>query len=328
MAAGGGGGKGGSSQSGGGGNSKDKAKDKSGTNENGTQSRDPAGPNGATDGGSGVGGGGKPGGGTGNGGKGGGGATGPKPGTGYVDAIDDPVAKKNQEVNADATDEGEAGWFDSWGSFWDHVAKLGGAGVGIGEREQTFTETAMDMANGAPPADGDPTNDAHWGWDPAVALGNVAGSVVGGLGGGTIVGGVVDAISNELGRPFDIDLGTDPLGSGSPTSGTSSDAPSGGSQDPNTGGDAGAGDPGGGGGNDNQGNFGSVIAKPPVKKPTTTPDTEQNTGGLPSTTPTEGLGIDVLTQTSGSSTDVNIRTPEQRRRRGSLGGLGLGGLGI
>lgn len=320
MAAGGGGkGKG---SSGGSGTDKDK-KDKpgGGNNENGTQPRDPAGPSGGISGGSESGPGAKSGG-NGKGG-GGGGQNGPKkPGMGYVDAIDDPVAKKNQEVNADAQDLDEEGWFDSWGSFFDHLGKFVGGGVGLGEREQTFTETANDMAyGGAAPADGDTTNDAHWGWDPVVAAANMAGSVLGGIGAGTVTGTIADALSEEAGRPFDIDLGTDVLG-GSESSDTA-DTEGGGGNPGDTSTD---GDPGGGGGQDNEEDPVVSVPKPaqnekPDTGDQTTPDTTQ---------PKAGVGIDLVTQTNNVQNGGGVSVPDasKRRRRGTLGGLGLGGLAI
>ena len=70
-----------------------------------------------------------------------------------------------------------------------------------------------------------------------------------------------------------------------------------------------------------------IDGKP--KAQTTTDDALDSGSDLPTVEPLSGLGIDILTQTSGSTTDVNVKTPAQRRRRGSLGGLGVGGgLGI
>lgn len=292
-----------------------------------TQPRDPAGPGGAIDGGSGSG----PGAKASGGGTGGGGGNQPsgapkKPGTGYVDAIDDPVAKKNQEVNADAQDLDEGGWFDSWGSFMDHLGKFVGSGVGLGEREQTFTETAMDMAyGGATPADGDPTNDAHWGWDPTVA----AAGLLGGAafpGGGILAGMAADEVSSELGRPLDIDLGTDPLGGGSTPDGDTGDGgdTGGGSDDPDGNDDTG-GDLGGGGGV--SGTLGRGRSKR-TSEPTSAPETPDAPQGSETVTPAVGTGVDIVTQTGTSGPGVNVPEASKRRRRGTLGGLGAGGLAL
>lgn len=320
MAAGGGG-----KSKGSGGSGTDKSKDKSGggnaDNGSGTQARDPAGPNGGISGGSESGPGAKSSGEK----KGGGGQTGPKkPGTSYVDAIDDPVAKKNKEVNEDAQDLDEGGWFDSWHSFWDHVGKTLGAGFGIGEREQSFSETANDMAyGGATPANGDSTDDAHWGFDPAVAAANVAGSVLGGLGGGTVVGTAADALSEAAGRPFDIDLGTDVFGGDESSDTTDTPDTEGGGGNP---GDTSTdGDPGGGGQDNEKDPVVSVPKPTKNEKPDTGNQTAQDT-----TQPTAGVGIDLLTQTNNVPNGGGVSVPDasKRRRRGTLGGLGLGGLAI
>lgn len=120
-------------------------------------------------------------------------------------------------------------------------------------------------------------------------------------------------------------------GYGSLPDGTTVDGPVDTGSDPTAGQDAqgGGGDPAGpdGGGQAIPGMSGAITGKP--TKPIVKPLDDDLSGGLPTVQPIEGLGIDVLTQQNGYTGDVNIRTPEQRRRRGSLGGLGLGGgIGI
>lgn len=143
----------------------------------------------------------------------------------------------------------------------------------------------------------------------------------------------VGAIPDDFGE-VTVGIGNtaEETGYGSLPDGTTVDGPVDTDADPTGGQDAqgGGGDPAGpdGGGGALPGMGGAITGKP--TKPTIKPlDDESLSGGLPSVQPLEGLGIDVLTQQTGYTGDVNIRTPEQRRRRGSLGGLGLGGgIGI
>jgi hypothetical protein len=126
----------------------------------------------------------------------------------YSDARDDPAAKENTARNQDAQNIGES-WGDGLPGIANELAHLFGGFLGLGEREEDFTETAMDMSRpnyngpaGGPGTGG--TNSANWGFDPVGALVGIGG-MLGGLPAGP--GLIADWASQQLGRPLDINLG-------------------------------------------------------------------------------------------------------------------------
>jgi hypothetical protein len=124
----------------------------------------------------------------------------------YSDTRDDPAAIENRARNQDAQNIGES-WGDGLPGIGNELAHLFGGFLGLGEREEDFTDTAMDMArpNYNGPAAGTPDNmRANWGWDPVGALVGVGG-MLGGLPAGP--GLIADWASEQLGRPLDINLG-------------------------------------------------------------------------------------------------------------------------
>jgi hypothetical protein len=152
--------------------------------------------------------------GNGQGGRGGLAATGgtTTSGKNYSDARDDPAAQENTARNQDAQNIGES-WGDGWAGVINELGHMLGGAVGLGEREESLSETADDMSqpdyNG--PAPGTPDdNRAQWGWDPVSAIAGIGGMLAGlPFGPGLIA----DQVSAGLGRPFDIDLGPDVIGS-------------------------------------------------------------------------------------------------------------------
>jgi hypothetical protein len=126
----------------------------------------------------------------------------------YSDARDDPAAKENTARNQDAQNIGES-WGDGLPGIGNEIAHLFGGFLGLGEREEDFTETAMDMSRpnyngpaGGPGTGG--TNSANWGFDPVGALVGIGG-MLGGLPAGP--GLIADWASQQLGRPLDVNLG-------------------------------------------------------------------------------------------------------------------------
>jgi hypothetical protein len=133
-------------------------------------------------------------------------------GTNYSDARDDPVAKENTARNQDAQNIGES-WGDGAAGIGNELAHMFGGFLGLGEREEDFTETAMDMARpeyngpvGGPGTGG--TRSANWGLDPVGAVVGL-GSSLAGLPAGP--GMIADWISEQFGRPLDINLGSSVL---------------------------------------------------------------------------------------------------------------------
>lgn len=100
-------------------------------------------------------------------------------------------------------------------------------------------------------------------------------------------------------------------------------------------------DPGGSddnGGNDDTGGSdigggsavqGTLGIKGRTKRADAVEDTSQTpVEGSETVTPQTGTGVDIVTQTGTSGPGVNIPSASSRRRRGTLGGLGMGGLAL
>ncbi len=311
MAAGGGGKKVGSPS----GPSKEKDKNKS------TQARDPAGPGGAIDGGSGTGPGAKS--------PGGGGNPLNKPSTrSYVDAIDDPVAKEFRARELDAQNNGES-WGDGFAGFVNELGHLGLSALGMGERQQSFSEVANELAereDGAPmeSGEGDPNQQAHYGLDLGVLGASILGTAAG-MGG---VGIIADQISDAAGRPLDVDLGTSVFGS---EGGTSTGTTGSGDDDSGSGSDdsGGSDDTEIGGSDSVSGTLGASRGR--TKRATTVAgaaEVQAPAEGQEVTAPVTGTGVDIITQTGTSGPSINIPDAAKRRRRGTMGGLGMGGLAL
>lgn len=222
-------------------------------------------------------------------------------------------------ANYDAAQRDFKGTDDSTSdSFWNGVANF----FGIREEDPT-----------AAPAGSSPlmTGNADWGADTAGILGGLAGgALMPGL--GLLTGPIAGAINDELGRPIpDINLGqldSKPVNTPSSTGLAAGTDISGGdtSNDP---GDATGDNPDRTGAADTPGSTQDTTgADQNVAKPSTKANTAVDDSTPDTILPQTGIGISIPTQTSGEGSSVYVGTADQRRRRGTLGGLGRGGLAL
>lgn len=202
----------------------------------------------------------------------------------YSDARDDPVAKENMARNADARNDGES-WGDGFGGVVNEIGHALGGLIGLDEKEESFTETATDMARPdyAAPGPGTPANNhARWGFSPIQAMANFAGLATGAPIGTAVALGNAAAQHLGLGGLPEIDMGRNVL--------SADDAPS----RPTALGGApsqGSGNAGNQGGNDRGGTGGSgeknngLLPSDKPNKPSVFPVTPKPTPATPTTPP-------------------------------------------